>query len=71
LKPRLWTLLAAVIVLLAGTFLFGPLLLQGYFLLSSRAVLAGGLMPNMDQYLAFQATLPGFLSAAAITGVTT
>jgi hypothetical protein len=25
-------------------------------------------MPNMEQYLAFQATLPGFLCAAAITG---
>ena len=67
MKPRLWTLLAAVIVLLAGMLLFGPLLRQGYFLLSSRAVLAGGLMPNMEQYLAFQATLPGFLFAAATT----
>lgn len=48
--------------------LFGPLLLQGYFLLSSPAVLAGGLLPNMEQYLAFRDTLPGYLVAAAITG---
>ena len=57
-----------MLVLVLGMYLFGPLLLQGYFLLSSRAVLAGGLMPNMEQYLAFQGTLPGFLFAAAITG---
>jgi len=53
---------------MAGVILFGPLLLQGYFLLSSRAVLAGGLMPNMDQFAAFQGTLPGYLCAAAISG---
>lgn len=58
-------------MLLAGTFLFGPLLLQGYFLLSSRAVLAGGVLPNPDQVFAFYDTLPGFLVAAAVTGTWT
>ena len=30
-------------------------------------MLAGGLMPNMEQFVAFQSTLPGYLVAAAIT----
>lgn len=50
---------------------FGRLLLQGYFLLSSKAVLAGGLMPNADQVTAFESTLPGFLFAAAMTAAWT
>ena len=70
-RPRVWTLCAALFVLLAGMFVFGPLLLQGYFLLSSRAVLAGGVMPNMEQVFAFETTLPGFLFSAAITGTWT
>jgi membrane protease YdiL (CAAX protease family) len=52
-------------------FLFGPLLLQGYFLLSSRSLLAGGVLPNQAQVLAFYDTLPGYLFAAAITGLWT
>ena len=70
-RPRVWTLVVAVLVLLGGLFVFWPLLFQGYFLLSSRAVMGGGLMPNQAQMLAFQSTLPGFLFAAAITAAWT
>jgi membrane protease YdiL (CAAX protease family) len=61
----------AAFALVAGTLAFGPFLLQGYFLLSSRAVLAGGLLPAQDQVLAFYDTLPGFLFAATIAGTWT
>jgi uncharacterized protein len=55
----------------AGTLAFGPFLLQGYFLLSSRALLAGGVMPAQEQVIAFYGTLPGFLFAATIAGTWT
>jgi membrane protease YdiL (CAAX protease family) len=55
-----------VFVLVAGTLAFGPFLLQGYFLLSSRALLAGGLLPAEEQVIAFYDTLPGFLFAATM-----
>jgi membrane protease YdiL (CAAX protease family) len=51
--------------------LFGPLLFQGYFLLSSNAILAGGLMPKRADLLAFQTTLPGFLFTAGTTAAWT
>ena len=70
-RPRIWTLVVSFLVLLGGMYVFGPLLFQGYFLLSSRAVMGGGLLPNLDQLLAFQATLPGYLFVAAITGAWT
>ncbi len=57
--------------LVAGTLALGPFLLQGYFLLSSRALLAGGLMQAQEQLDAYYGTLPGFLFAASIAGAWT
>jgi membrane protease YdiL (CAAX protease family) len=61
----------AALVLVLGTLALGPFLLQGYFLLSSRAVLAGGLLPAQEQVIAFYDTLPGFLFAATMAATWT
>lgn len=66
-RPRVWTLAAALAVLFVGMVVLGRFVLQGYFLLSSRAVLAGGPLPGQDQFLAFYDTLSGFLFAATIS----
>jgi membrane protease YdiL (CAAX protease family) len=66
--PRLWTLVAAICALAVGTVALGPSVLTGYFLLSSRSILAGGLLPAQDQLIQFYDTLPGFLFAATISG---
>jgi len=66
--PRLWTLVAAIFALAVGTVALGPSVLTGYFLLSSRSILAGGLLPAQEQLTQFYDTLPGFLFAATVAG---
>ncbi len=69
--PRIWTLLAACAALVLGMIALGPFVLTGYFLLSSRSVLAGGLLPAPGQLDHFYGTLPGFLLAATIAAAWT
>jgi membrane protease YdiL (CAAX protease family) len=65
-QPRVWTLVVATLVLVLGTEALATFILQGYVILSSRAVLAGGPL-GLDRLDAFYDTLPGILLSATLS----
>jgi len=64
---RLWTVAVALLILIAGMLALGEFVLQGYVMLSSRALLAGGVAPPPEQAGQFFATLPGLLLAGTLS----
>lgn len=67
--PRLWTLAVAVLVLSLGWIALEVWILQGYVVLSSRQVLAGGVLPSLQTMDEFFDTLPGILLEATFSAV--
>jgi membrane protease YdiL (CAAX protease family) len=65
-QPRIWTLFVTTAVLAFGAFVLSSYILQGYVILSSRAVLAGGPV-SLDRLDAFYRTLPGVLLMATLS----
>jgi len=51
--PRLWTVVVATLVLLLGGLVLERWILEGYVILSSRQVLAGGELPGLQGLNAF------------------
>jgi hypothetical protein len=66
--PRIWTLVVAVLVLGFGLFALEVWILQGYLVLSSPQLMAGGELPSMRTMDSFYATLPGILLEATFSG---
>jgi len=65
--PRIWTLVVATLVVLGGWIALEQWILQGYVILSSRQVLAGGELPALPRLDAFYGTLPGILLEASLS----
>ncbi len=65
--PRIWTLVAVTLVAYLGLRVLEQWVLQGYVILSSRQVLAGGELPTLQRLDAFYRTLPGFLLDATLS----
>jgi len=65
-QPRIWTLFVTTAVLALGAFVLSSYVLQGYVILSSRAVLAGGPV-SLERLDAFYRTLPGVLLMATLS----
>lgn len=65
--PRTWTLVVATLAVVLGLVVLERWVLQGYVILSSRQVLAGGELPALQRLDAFYATLPGILLNATLS----